>query len=88
MSYLSSFIRLTWLSIGACPIFVAVTKREHRRTVLINANFWPHVKHYVRVVQQLLTVPFPSVPIRSGFYTFPPKFTVAENTVVDRGQTI
>ena len=38
MSYLSSFIRLTWLCFGASPVFVAVTEREirvctHRRTV-------------------------------------------------------
>ena len=59
MSYLSSFIRLTWLSVSACPIFVAVTEREigvrtHRRTVPImyyiihvpiNANFWRRVQH-------------------------------------------
>ena len=30
MSYLSSYIRLTWLSTGACPVFVAVTEREFR----------------------------------------------------------
>ena len=50
MSYLSSFIRFTWLSVGVCPVFVAVTEREirvrtHRQTVLINANFWPRVQH-------------------------------------------
>ena len=61
------FIRLTWLSVGACPVFVAVTEceirvRTHRRTVLINANFWLRVQHHVRIVQQLLPVPFRSVP--------------------------
>ena len=41
------FIRLTWLSVGASPVFVAVTEREIRvRTHnLINANFWPRVQH-------------------------------------------
>ena len=28
MSYLMSFICLTWLSAGTCPIFVVVTERE------------------------------------------------------------
>ena len=48
-SYLSSFICLTWLSVGG-PIFVAVTEHDigvhtHRRTVPINANFWSRVQH-------------------------------------------
>jgi len=74
MFYLSSFIRLTWLTVGACPVFVAVyTEREIRvstqkRTVLISG----HVSSiHVRIVQQLLPVPFRSVPERSGFSSIP-----------------
>ena len=41
---------LTWLSVGACAVFVAVTEcevrlRTHRQTVLINTNFLPRVQH-------------------------------------------
>ena len=50
MSYLCSSKHFTWLSVGACPVFLAVTEckiRVHtrRRTVLINANFWVRVQH-------------------------------------------
>ena len=37
MSYLSSFIRLTWLSASACPVFVAVTECEFRVRTLRQA---------------------------------------------------
>ena len=69
MSYLSSFIRLTWLSVGASPIFVAVTEceigvRTRRRTVLINANFWLRVQHprpYCTTITSG-SIPFRSIP--------------------------
>ena len=72
-SYLSSFIRLMWLSADTCPVFVAVTEREirvhtHRWTVLINANFQPRVQHSR---QYCTTITSSSVPFHSGFYTFP-----------------
>ena len=40
---------VSWLSAGACPVFVAVTEckiRVHtlRQIVLINTNFWPRVQ--------------------------------------------
>ena len=69
MSYLSSFIRLTWLTVGAYPVFVAVTEREirvrtYRQTVLINANFWPRVQHQHPYCATITSgsVPFRSVP--------------------------
>ena len=57
----------TWLSAGACLVFVAVTEREirvctPRQTVLIS----DHVSSaYACIVHQLLPVPFRSVPFHS-----------------------
>ena len=61
------------LDVGACPVFVAVTEREigvrtRRRTVLINATFWPRVQHvHPRPYCTTITsgsVRFCSVPFR------------------------
>ena len=67
MSYLSSFIRLTWLSVGACPIFIADTERDigvrtHRQT---NANS-SHVSSVTSVLCinyfRFRSIPFLSIP--------------------------
>ena len=61
---------MTWLSVGAFLVFVAVyTEQEIRvrtqkRTVLINANFWPFVQHphpYCTTITSR-SVPFLRVP--------------------------
>ena len=62
-------IQFLWLSVSACPIFVAVTEREirvctHGQIVLINANFWPRVQ-YQRLYCAIITSS--PVPFRSGF---------------------
>ena len=63
------FIRFTWLSAGACPVFVAATEREIRvrtlrQAVLINANFWPRVQCPRPYCASITSgsVPFRSVP--------------------------
>ena len=62
VSYLSSFIRFTWLSAGACPVFVAATEREIRvrtlrQTVPINARFWPRVQRPRPYCASITSVP-------------------------------
>ena len=65
-----------WLPDGACPVFVAVTERKIRvrilaQTVVINVISGHVSSVYVRIVYQLLPVPFRSVPDRSGFSSIP-----------------
>ena len=63
------FIRFTWLSPGACPVFVAATEREIRVRTLRQTVSLTLISGYVssvhvRIVHQLLPVPFRSVPFR------------------------
>ena len=60
------FIRFTWLSPGACPVFVAATERKIRVRTLrqtVSLTLLTLISGYVssvhvRIVHQLLPVPF------------------------------
>ena len=67
-----------WLSVGACPVFVAVTEREirvhtHRQTVLINANFGQRVQH---PRPYYATITSGSVPFRVLYLSSPAHFRI------------
>ena len=64
MSYIpQQFIRLKWLSVGTCPVFVAVTEPEivvqtHRRTVLISGHVLYNSYFRFRSVLGFIPSPF------------------------------